>query len=268
MRDRFFTDEELTAFLDGEEEFAPMEAIASALESDPALAKRLEALDLDRAMLAESFAGLQPDPAVLEHASAGARALAAGDSATLGGPLAGPGSRFGRLRGLWVGAAGGAVAAALVIGFALGSVVNPARQGWAEYVAAYQALYSNSTLAHIDLSTAEKQAQLDRVSASIGKSIAIDKLEVFPEVKFARSQILSFKGKPLIQLAFLTSTGEPLALCIMRASDPVDKAPELRRMEGLSTALWDQNGYRYILIGGQDDALIGRMSASLSGLDV
>ena len=48
---RHFTDEELTAFLDGEADDALSEAIATQLETDPALEAQLAALDIPMAEL-------------------------------------------------------------------------------------------------------------------------------------------------------------------------------------------------------------------------
>lgn len=164
----------------------------------------------------------------------------------------------------------GALAAALVLGIAIGShSQNPPEQEWAQYVAAYQALYATSTLSHIQPDPAAQQAELNRVGAAIGKSFALEDLTLFSDVDYSRSQILSFRGRPLIQMAFLTSTGDPVALCILRADGtPPSGPPRIVEMEGLSTALWSQNGYDYILIGGQDPALIARMSATFTGLQI
>ena len=49
------------------------------------------------------------------------------------------------------------------------------------------------------------QAELDRVAAAIGKAMTVDDLTLFSGVDYRRAQILSFEGRPLIQLAFLTS---------------------------------------------------------------
>ncbi len=55
MQKRSFSDEELTAFLDGEEDHAPVADIKSALQSDTALAQRLDALRIDRQIIVAAF---------------------------------------------------------------------------------------------------------------------------------------------------------------------------------------------------------------------
>lgn len=56
MQKRRFTDEELTAFLDGEEDHAPVAEIRSALKADADLAQRLDALRIDRQVIVAAFA--------------------------------------------------------------------------------------------------------------------------------------------------------------------------------------------------------------------
>ncbi len=244
MYDRHFSDEELVAYLDGEADFAPMDDIRRALETDTALQKRLAALDINTAALADAFGGLEP------------------------GHVAIPVAPAPRRRGLVASLAAGALAAGLAIGYVAGSWNTTPDRGWVDYVAAYQALYSHSTLAHVDTTPVAQQAELDRVGAAIGKSIPVGKLTVFPDAEYARAQILSFRGKALIQLAFLTSTGDPLALCIIRTDPEKMTDPEFKELEGLSAASWARSGYAYLLIGGNDAAMIERMSQSFIGMDV
>jgi anti-sigma factor RsiW len=240
MQDRYFTDEELVAFLDGEDDLAPAAEIALALKSDEALVLRVEALSLDKQAIANSFARLLPASNVIPDLSVEPR------------------EHFGfSLRSL-------AMVACIVLMIGIGTgawLTVQSRSGWTSYVAAYQALYSSGTLAHINQDTASKQAQLDRVAASIGKSSQAEMLEGFPEAEYRRAQILSFEGQALLQLAFTTSSGEPLALCIIRSGEEVEAGPKLDHMEGLSMAWWSSAGYEYLLIGGQDDALVSRIAS-------
>lgn len=251
MQDRYFSDEELVAYLDGEADFAPVAAIDQALGQDHALQKRLAALQIDPDAIEAAFADLGPSTQVVP--------LAAPVAVNATTPPRNVAWLFGSIA---------ASVAALVVGISIGSARVPALDGWDEYVAAYQALYATSTLAHVTATDSQKQAELDRVTASIGKSIALENLDMFPEAEFTRSQILSFQGQALIQLAFLTSTGDPLALCIIRNDGVPDSAPALAQMEGLSTARWAQNGYDFILIGGNDDALIRRMSSTFDAISI
>jgi hypothetical protein len=109
---------------------------------------------------------------------------------------------------------------------------------------------------------------LARVSAAIGKTIPLDALEGFPEIEYKRAQVLNYEGRALMQLAFTTSTGELLALCIIRGANGDTSAPEMADMEGLSTAKWTKSDYAYLLIGGTDDALVSRIAGELVTLEL
>ena len=50
-----FTDEQLTAYLDGEFEFCPKQDIEAALANDPTVANRMAALDIDKAAVADAM---------------------------------------------------------------------------------------------------------------------------------------------------------------------------------------------------------------------
>ena len=139
--------------------------------------------------------------------------------------------------------------------------------GWREYVAAYQALYTNATLASVEEDEAARRSELARVGAAIGLDLPLEALDASPAVTFKRAQLLGFEGRPLAQLAFLGGTGDPIALCIIRsggngageaggAASPV----EVATMEGLSTASWSRGGFEYLLIGGTDEALIAGLA--------
>ncbi len=237
MQSRYFSDEELVAYLDGENEFAPVAEIAAALKTDVALAKRLAALRVDTDEIAKSFDGLaSPDRRM--------PALPAAPQAQL---------RYGAIIA--------AAVVALVVGFGAGwSTSGIHKPDWRDYVAAYQALYINGTLAHVDQSDAAKQSELSRVSAAIGKSIKLGVLNVSPELEYKRSQILGFRGKALVQLAFLTSTGQPLALCIIRSDGKSTQTATSAEMEGMSSTSWSHGNYEYLLIGGTDQSMISRLA--------
>ena len=239
--DRYFSDEELVAYLDGEVDFAPVDEITAALNNDTALIQRVEALRVDTAMIADSFEALaisdraRPDLPITPPATTPYRQIAA------------------------------AAAVALMVGYGAGYSTSDSNQAnWETYVAAYQALYTNSTLAPVNQSEAAKQIELDRVAAAIGKDIKTASLQVSPEIDYKRGQVLGYEGKALIQLAFLSSTGEPMALCIIRSQKPNSKDVSISKMEGMSAASWSKDGYEFLLIGGTDYPLITRLAEKFS----
>lgn len=240
MEQRYFSDEELVAFLDGEDEFAPVEEITKALETDAELAKRLEALRIDTDKIAKSFG-----------------ALKIGKMPELPpAPVANDNQGFGKMIAASV--------LALAIGFGAGISTSQSEPDWRDYVAAYQALYTNTTLKDVASSQQEQQQELTQVASAIGKNITLDKLNISPQLEYKRSQVLGYNGKPLVQIAFLDSMGQPIALCIIRSDEGKKLDLQMNSMEGMSTAAWSKDGYEYILIGGQNDALISRMASEFS----
>jgi len=70
------------------------------------------------------------------------------------------------------------------------------------------------------------------------------------DLKYKRAQVLGYQGKPLIQFAFLTTNGIPVALCIM-AADANKKAHEitLRRLANINAVSWGKSGYEFLILG-------------------
>lgn len=237
MVDRNFSDEELVAYLDGESEHTRMEEIEAALKEDLALVERIEGLRIDTEQIAASLETLVNPKAVppsFLNATAGRNKTLPMIAASL---------------------------VALIIGLVGGQLISrPVEPDWRDYVAAYQFLYTTNTLSTIEASPASQQSELDRVGAAIGKAISVESLSDFPEVEYKRAQVLGYNSQALVQLAFLSSTGEPLALCIIRANNSESVPLNISSMEGLSAASWNAGGYEYLLIGGKDNSLIERMA--------
>ncbi len=238
--DRHFTDEELTAYLDGEGDHAPIVEIEQALIVDDLLQKRLKALTLDTSLISRSFAAVAP-----------------------------PAHETEKLRGVskkphsfsWLSIAASVVLAVLV-GFGFGSWSVPDNnRDWRNYVASYQALYSNDTLSHVDRTDEEMITELARVSSAIGKDVQLADLTFNSRAEYKRGQILSFEGKTIIQLAFLSDKGEPIALCILQSDTASKMTLSYSSMESMSSASWSNGGYEYLLIGSEDTKLISDLAS-------
>lgn len=242
MQNRYFSDEELVAYLDGESEHANIDEITSALKSDVKLNNRIDGLKIDKNELANSFDALKIGkmPDFLSEAPKGAN-----DNMGIRNAIA-------------------ASIVALVIGYGVGFTTSQNQPDWRDYVASYQALYTNDTLKNVALSDEAKKAELMLAAASIGKDISIDKLNGSTELEYKRAQVLGYEGMPLIQIAFLDTKGIPIALCIIRSGDKQKLDVEMETMEGMSSAKWSKEGYEYHLIGGKDDALISKIASQFS----
>lgn len=248
-----FTDEELVAYLDGEVEFTPADAITAALANDPALAQRLADLDVNKDALRSGFDLMLDEnqsPVLPQslHSAMATPPKAANNNWLMAGSMA------------------ASILVALFVGYGAGNFLNqPEAPGWKAYVASYQSLYSADTLRHVNASPEAQTAELERVAAAIGKSIDLAALQRNPDLTYKRAQVLSFKGKPLVQLAFLTKSGEPVALCILKSSKPDSTEMSQANLEGMSSASWNKDGYAYLLIGGDDPALISGLANSYRG---
>jgi len=234
---RAFTDEELTAFLDGEADDVLHAEIDAALEQDPSLGEQLAALDVPLAPIAEAYEALLQDappmPALPEPTTAPAPAA----------------------RGRWawgVGTFATGLAAGLAVAVFTGfGTPEPAPRGWVSFVASYQALYTSETLAIADPSPDEAAMQL----ASVSDALGLD-LRGLPEARnltFKRAQVLGFNDKPLVQIAFARADGTPVALCIIPAG-PDAKPVNMGQAEGMELARWNTPGFGFLLIGGTDNA--------------
>lgn len=232
---RRFTDEELTAFLDGEADDALQAEIEAALEADPSVAEQMAELEIPLAPIAEAYEALLQDappmPALPE-------------------PVAAPSPR-GRW-GVGLVTFGTGLAAGLAVAVFTGfGTPEPAPRGWVSFVASYQVLYTPETLAVANPSPDEAAVQLASVSDALGLDVS-----ALPEaagLTFKRAQVLGFNGKPLVQIAFARADGTPVALCII-PSGPDAKPVDMGEAEGLGLARWNTPGYGFLLIGGTDAA--------------
>lgn len=223
-----FSDETLLAYLEGTLDEAQSCAIEAAVEDDVELERRLMALDPFAPVVQDVFENLPteapkvdlPEP-VAHHANGGI------------------------LRLLAVAASAGVAAVALTF-----LATRPAELGWAQQAAIYQSLYAPETIVSLDSSEASLDKQFAMAEAALGRSLNREALESLPGLALKRAQVLSFKGKPLVQVVFADEQGQPFAFCVIRQEPNAPKA-EVKQavLSGLATATWAQDGYGYMLLG-------------------
>ena len=229
-------DRDLTAYLDGTLDAGRAREIEAQLAHDDALDARLRALDpLAPAVRAAMDAAGAPQTAAVAAA-----------------PRPAPRS-----------AGAAALAAALVLGLGLGwggSMVTQGTEapGWRMQVAQYQALYVPETVAHAQTDTLD--AQFDRADAALAAPLPRAVFKSVDGLELRRVQVLGFKGKPLIQIAYRDAAGTPFALCLMAGEDDT-RADEM--LAGLASSSWSAGGQRFILIGGTDLDRVGALAAPL-----
>ena len=224
------SDQDLTAYLDGEADAASNARIRAALAKDPALAARAEALQLPIAQANDAFGALLSDAPAMPTMPALAAA-----------PLSQQASKY---------LAPAALAASFVLGMAAMSFLRPSPD-WIDHVAAYQVLYVEETLSGAVQESAVTTAVLARAKETMGLEMTAP-----PQLQgmtFKRAQMLGIDGAPLLQLAYLTAEGIPFALCITPVAEGA-QAVEASMQQQLATASWVRDGLGYVLIGGADTA--------------
>lgn len=234
MTGRFYSDEELTAYLDSEVSAELEQEMRGALASDRELAQRLEALSLpveDLRSVMDRLLAKAPAMPMLRvpetECRPGRRASVTGWAACL--------------------------AACLALGVFAGSVMfRPASPGWQDVVASYQSLYVFETLSNVQNGSLAAVGKLPELSETFGLDLA--RATKDPEIEFKRVQLLGYKGAPLVQLAYLTAGGDPVALCILKLDQIEPSDLEVVVREGMSSASWSVDGFGFVVIGGRDNA--------------
>ena len=228
------SDEMLTGFLDGALTQAESDEIAAALSASPELQQRLETLRVPTADLKAGF------DALLGEAPAMPDFAAPEESAGWG---------------QWA-----AVAAALFVGFGLGGwFLRPAAPDWVDVVANYQSLYVTETLSVPAMQAADRQNTMAVLSERLG--LELSPLVGLGEIEFRRAQMLGLNGAPLIQMAYLDGD-VPIAICVTPVlADDSDVTSDV--LYGLQAASWIEGGFGFLVIGGDDRALISKVANSV-----
>ncbi|MGO6751412.1 anti-sigma factor family protein [Rhizobium ruizarguesonis] len=239
------SDEDLTAFIDGEltpEEAARIEAIVN---EDESTAERLEFLARAGLPFKQAFA-----PLLAEAPRAKLETMLAAIPAQ---PGARPGTTpafASRRRFL------GALAASLVAGIAIDRAVigmgarfsaKDENSEWRSVVADYISLYTPETLAGPVPAREDQAAQLGPLDEKLGLSLSPEAVSL-PGIDFKRALMLQYDGKPLAQIAYLDPETGPMALCIVK-SDAGSKAPDLESRKGLNVIYWSNETHAFMLIG-------------------
>ena len=133
--------------------------------------------------------------------------------------------------------------------------------GWMAVAANYQVLYTKQTLDVPSPDTDVSAQMVAEVSQLIGRDLTAA-LKV-DGLTFKRAQVLGFKGRPLIQIAYVNELGEPFALCVIAMKDVADQPAKVRAFSGLSAAHWKRDGFGYLLIGGKDNAAVADWAQDL-----
>lgn len=238
-------------------------ALRAEIDGDAAAERALEALIRERDALSALFraevaamAAAAPDPLAAAKADLARAAAAAERTERSARSVRAPWWRaLAPQSGLgWIGAGGLAtvgLAAGLLIG-AFGAAPAPpvaGAPGWRMSAAVYQRLYTADTFAIAPVSALATRAGLARVGAALEMDLAA--LETPDTLELARAQLLSFKGRPLAQISFVTPDGAAIALCLIRkepGSNEV-KSVAVSQILDLAAVDWGTETHDFLLIG-------------------
>jgi anti-sigma factor RsiW len=234
----------LTASIDGELAAGERSALEKRLAVDAALAARLEALKRGGRDFAGAFdlllsgAPEQRLSAILAEAAEQARPAP--------------------VRRDWRPMAIAASVALFVLGAAAGTLVPLATglvqpvpvaeaPNWRQAVAEYMGFVTPDTLAVIADNPAALAGELSAVGEKISVALSPDRLTL-PDSSLKRASLYDFRGKPLVQLAYLSPAEGAFAFCIIANGRP-DAAVAFETREGFNIVFWNRNGIGYMLIG-------------------
>lgn len=267
-------DSQLIAFADGELSASDAASVEQALAESPELRERVELLQASRLPYREAFAAqkLPPLPDELQRRIE-AMASAAQQEAD---HAAQPGSRS--RPALWLAAAfvAGAFCAGLVLQFGAGLpgvfgnggalVAAHKAQPWISVAADYQQLYTRETVASVSPDLAVSAGTVDAIRKVDGIRLRMPDLRS-AGLLFKSIDRLRYDGKPLVQIVYLPDRGTPVALCVMKDSQP-DQPIAQRQMHGMTVVSWRQNELSYALIGKPDSGDLQAIARQISNGDV
>lgn len=246
------SDEQLTAFIDGELDAVERDRIERLIESDAGVAERFDRLSRSDLPFREAFA-----PLLAAAPSAKLDAMLAAIPPAQAQKKAASGLRR---RGLL-----GALAACLVAGIAIdraaidiGHRLAKPDEGseWRAVVAEYLSLYTAETLSGPAAGRAEQAAQLSEVGSKVGLALTPEAVAI-PGIDFKRAILLTYDDKPLAQIAYLDPETGPMALCITTSKTGA-AAPDMENRRGMNVVYWSNATHAFMLIG---HSSIDRMQA-------
>ncbi|MFF0948090.1 anti-sigma factor family protein [Rhizobium leguminosarum] len=239
------SDEDLTAFIDGELTAEEADRIEAMVKEDESVAERLEFLARASLPFEQAFAQLLAE-APREKLEAMLAAIPAQQSAK-----SRPAPAFANRRRFL-----GALAASLVAGIAIDRAVigigarfsaKDENSEWRAVVADYISLYTAETLAGPAPGREDQAAQLAGFDETLGLSLSPEAVSL-PGIDFKRALLLQYDGKALAQIAYLDPETGPMALCIVKsAAGP--KAPDLEIRKGMNVVYWSNATHAFMLIG-------------------
>ncbi|MEL6216422.1 MAG: hypothetical protein AAFQ99_12195 [Pseudomonadota bacterium] len=248
-----FSDQELTAFLDGQLDLSRASTLERRLGDDMALRGRLDVLTSGERAFSEAFAHL------LEQAPRARLESSLRQAVTAARQTRQRAARGAAKSNRWF-AMAASLLGAFVVGAGLGyvgaerpsqTVTATAAPGWRATVANYTRLYGDQTFPRgMEVNDAQRAKQLRQIEATFGLRTEVERLSEIG-LQFRFSRILDFNGKPLGQLAFVDQNNTPMFYCIIASAKP-DGEPKLEVVQDQQMVHWVDGQIGHLIIGRQD----------------
>lgn len=120
---------------------------------------------------------------------------------------------------------------------------------WMSAVASQVSLEDSNTIAELAPDPARSAGELQAVAAKLGLSLQ-ERDIALTGYTFKKARLLSFSGKPIAQLLYVSATDGPLALCISVEKDE-GKEPPITRDDGAVGMRYWRNNSRGLLLAGR-----------------
>ncbi len=255
----------LLAWVDGELDESLHLQVQAAVDRDPALQARVQALRASCLPYRAAFEAQQLPPlppalvGQLDELLALSRDRSTATAASAGGregPMAPALRRRWLLGGMaasvavgllalpWVGRPGDALSALSVLP---GWDDRDDREPWIAAIAQYHALYVRETVAQSTEPPRPLQDLLEGWDAGLRQRLHVPDLRA-RGLAFRRAQRLGLGEAPLIQLVYLPEQGRPLALCFL-VSGGAPRAPRFESIGTQSVASWTDAGLAFVVVG-------------------
>ncbi len=235
------SDEQLTAYIDGELPPDETARIGLLLETDARVAARLEFLSRSSLPFEQAF-----EPLLAAAPKAKLEAMLASVASAEPSVPVRP-TRRGLLAALAACVVAGVVADRAFIGLGRRLAVKDESNEWRAAVAEYIALYTPDTLAG-PVPTAQTQAaQLSILEEKLDLRLPAEAISI-EGADFKRALVLQYDDAPLAQIAYLDPQTGPMALCIVRSADGA-KPAEVEARKGMNVVYWASPSHAFMLIG-------------------
>lgn len=249
-----YSDAQLQDYLAGTLDIEIADALEEQIAIDPALESRLLALEHTQAGALRAVFDAVPTPERLQDLEHHVLAAKPAKPAPV------------RAQAPWQWASVAAVVAFAVgaYSFSAPPVEEKPAWRWQDQVASYQALYVTETLEAVSASDDQIANQLSKSEAALGRDLPLNAVGDLDGMKLLRAQILGYKDAPLVQMAYLTVDGKPVALCAIRPKAAVVKDFAFETLSGLPTIHWSDGEFNYMIVGDIDNERLMKMAQNVS----